>query len=177
MGAKTEGAGTADIFSLAKTLRQMSQKSTGSSGSKRVKLTSKEKFKGLALKAIKQEHGEDDPCSPLRRSDPIGSTATSIRRKNASFKTSLMARGNSADMADNICLLELDTEQLVSYNPKLASFTPATRIAYARFKNMVKKEPLIMEDDEIKSTLTVENEKKSNGQLIGPTTGSYNIYL
>ena len=59
--------GATDIFTmtamkLKKQFSQMSQKSNASGGTRksgnsvRVKLTTKQKFKGLALKAIKQEH-------------------------------------------------------------------------------------------------------------------------
>ena len=69
--------------------KQLSQVSNASFGTKksgssiRLKLTGKQKFKGLALKAIKQEHGEElESRSPAKVNDPIGSTATSIRRRN-----------------------------------------------------------------------------------------------
>ncbi len=31
-------------------------------------------------------------------------------------------------------LRKLDSDELINYNPKLKDYTPATRIAYARFK-------------------------------------------
>ena len=46
-------------------------------------------------------------------------------------------RGNSIEDADDLCLLELNTDQLVTYNPRLAKYTPTTRIAYAKFKNVI----------------------------------------
>ena len=175
--SKAEGG--ADIFAMAamklqKTLSQSSRQS--SFGSKRasvrhsVKLTGKQKFKGLALKAIKQEHGEEEEAEFSVRNDPIGSTATSIRRRNRSLRRSLIKRGNSIEDADKLCLSELNSDELVTYNPKLASFTPTTRIAYAKFKNIIKSKPPFIEDEEDglsprKSTLKVESEKP-NGQVV-----------
>ena len=44
--------------------------------------------------------------------------------------------------------MELNTEQLVTYNPKLAKYTPTTRIAYAKFKNVIQsKHPFIEEEE------------------------------
>lgn len=42
--------------------------------------------------------------------------------------------GNSQEEIE-VNLRKLDSEQLLSYNPKLIDYTPATRIAYARFKS------------------------------------------
>ena len=117
-------------------------------------MTSKEKFRGLALKAVKAEgvteNDEEEmfASKPRVRNDPIGSTAISIRRRNRSLRRSLIMRGNSQEAADNICILELNSDELVTYNPKLASFTPTTRIAYAKFKNVIKKTPPFMEEDD-----------------------------
>ena len=79
--AKTEGMGAGDVFALTalKLQKQNSQMSNRSKGSvigsrgtsvrNKKELTSKQKFKGLALKAIKQEN-EGDAETP--KSDPIG---------------------------------------------------------------------------------------------------------
>lgn len=58
-------------------------------------------------------------------------------------------RGNSIEDADDLCLLELNTDQLVTYNPRLAKYTPTTRIAYAKFKNVIQQKPLFFEDEEL----------------------------
>ena len=58
-------------------------------------------------------------------------------------------RGNSIEDADDLCLLELNTDQLVTYNPRLAKYTPTTRIAYAKFKNVIQHKPLFFEDEEL----------------------------
>jgi hypothetical protein len=42
----------------------------------------------------------------------------------------------------------LSTFQLVTYNPKLASFTPTARIAYAKFKSTIKADITLDEEDE-----------------------------
>jgi hypothetical protein len=112
-------------------------------------MTSKQKFQGLVKKAIKagDEPFIEDDETPAKV-DPIGSTATSISRRNKSLRRSLINRGNSKEVAENFCLLELNSEQLLTYNPKLATFTPTTRIAYARFKNVIKKEAVLPEEEE-----------------------------
>ena len=88
--------------------------------------------------------------------DPIGSAKNSIIRRNRSLRRSLIHRGNSLDEADRLCLIDLNSDQLVTYNPKLASFTPTTRIAYAKFKNVVKKDLFAVDEEgEVKSTSMV----------------------
>jgi len=49
------------------------------------------------------------------RADPIGSTAVSVRRHNRSLRRSLLARGNSKEIADSICLRELNSDQVIVY--------------------------------------------------------------
>ena len=46
------------------------------------------------------------------KADPIGSTQTSVRRHNKSLRRSLLARGNSKEMADTICLKELTSDEV-----------------------------------------------------------------
>ena len=96
--SKADAQGATDIFTMTalKLKKQLSQVSNASLGTKksgssiRLKLTGKQKFKGLALKAIKQEHGEElEIRSPAKVNDPIGSTATSIRRRNRHESSSL----------------------------------------------------------------------------------------
>lgn len=55
------------------------------------------------------------------KADPIGSTAVSVRRHNKSLRRSLLARGNSQEVADTICLRELNSDQvyLNSLNQRL----------------------------------------------------------
>ncbi len=88
-------------------------------------------------------------------------TRTSIQRRNKSFRKSMLARGtlglllqfsdlfhfflihkysphcslsgNSQEQIE-VNLRKLDSDELINYNPKLKDYTPATRIAYARFK-------------------------------------------
>ena len=66
-----------------------------------------------------------------------------------SLRKSLLQRGNSAEEIAGI--LALNSEELVVYNPKLADFTPTTRMAYARFRNVVKRDlhPHLEEDEEL----------------------------
>ena len=107
-------------------------------------MSGKDKFRGLALKAIKQEN---DGSTPSR--DPIGRRDHSLRRKQNSLRKSLLQRGNSAEEIAGI--LALNSEELVVYNPKLADFTPTTRMAYARFRNVIKRDlhPHLEEDEEL----------------------------
>ena len=151
--SKTEAAGAKDIFAIAGALRKQASMASQSSFRLSTKLTSKEKFRGLAKKAVKAEGIVEDEeevlgTKPRLRNDPIGSTAVSIRRRNRSLRRSLIMRGNSQEAAENICILELNSDELVTYNPKLAAFTPTTRIAYAKFKNVIKKTPAFLEEDE-----------------------------
>ena len=157
--AKSEGSNAKDVFAMAamglkKSLSRQSSaanKSNRSSfrASRRGKsMTKKEKFRSLALKAIKQEHEEE---SPIKRHDPIGSKETSIRRRNASLRRSLIARGNSMEETDYVCLTAMNSDELVVYNPKLSKYTPTTRMAYAKFKNALKNQDhkLVEEDENV----------------------------
>ena len=88
------------------------------------------------------------------QTDPIGSTMTSMKRRNQSLKKSLIARGTSVRISSLLLQLssvlncagnsqeeidstlrKMSSDQLVSYNPLLEDYTPATRIAYAKFKS------------------------------------------
>ena len=51
--------------------------------------------------------------------------------------------------------MELNTEQLVTYNPKLAKYTPTTRIAYAKFKNVIQSKHPFIEEEETGTYLIV----------------------
>ena len=185
--AKTEGMGAGDVFALTalKLQKQNSQMSNRSKGSvigsrgtsvrNKKELTSKQKFKGLALKAIKQEN-EGDAETP--KIDPIGSTKNSIIRRNRSLRRSLLHRGNSLEETDKLCLSDLNTDQLVTYNPKLASFSPTTRIAYAKFKNVVNRDLFAVDerDELVKSSpsasVHVEREtEKLKVKLDSPPNG------
>ena len=108
-------------------------------------MSGKAKFRGLALKAIKQEN---EGSTPSRR-DPIGRRDHSIRRKQNSLRKSLLQRGNSIEEIDDI--LALNSDELVVYNPKLADLTPTTRMAYARFRNVIKRDlhPHLEENEEL----------------------------
>lgn len=59
--------------------------------------------------------------------DPIGSTNEAVQRQSRrSLRRQLRHQPNS-DLAS------MDPNRLVDYNPNLSEFTPATRIAYAKF--------------------------------------------
>lgn len=59
--------------------------------------------------------------------DPIGSTNEAVQRQTRrSLRRHLRHQPNS-DLAS------MDPKRLVDYNPNLSDFTPATRIAYAKF--------------------------------------------
>jgi transient receptor potential cation channel subfamily C len=60
--------------------------------------------------------------------DPIGnSREADLRQSRQSMKQHIAANHRAA-------LLSMDAEKLVEYNPKLSAVTPATRVAYAKFK-------------------------------------------
>jgi transient receptor potential cation channel subfamily C len=65
-------------------------------------------------------------CNTIAR-DPIGSS------REAEFRQSRQSIKQHST-ANSTALLSMDTEKLVEYNPKLSSVTPATRVAYAKFK-------------------------------------------
>ena len=80
MAGTEVGSPTKDIFAMAamglknqlsRSASKISKKSFESGASFKVKpKTGKERFKGLALKAIQQEHGDEG--TPVKRHDPIG---------------------------------------------------------------------------------------------------------
>ena len=63
----------------------------------------------------------------------------------------ILFSGNSQEQID-LCLTQLDSEALIKYNPRLVDYTPATRIAYAKFKSRLEQ---IKEPDEKYNALTV----------------------
>ena len=66
--------------------------------------------------------------SSLKR-NPIGTRETSNRRwSQQSLRRSVVE-------SERAGLLSLDPNQLVEYNPRLKEYTPATRVAYAKFKS------------------------------------------
>lgn len=59
--------------------------------------------------------------------DPIGSTNEAVQRQNRRSLRRQLQHQPDSDLAS------LDPKRLVDYNPNLSEFTPATRIAYAKF--------------------------------------------
>lgn len=75
--------------------------------------------------------GKKDWNAVVRQStiatDPIGSTNEAVQRQTRrSLRRQLRHQPNS-DLAS------MDPKRLIDYNPNLSDFTPATRIAYAKF--------------------------------------------
>lgn len=67
--------------------------------------------------------------------DPIGSSSVAdLQHSRQSMKQHIVRNNTTA-------LLSMDAEKLLEYNPKLSEVTPATRVAYAKFKaaNLTKK--------------------------------------
>jgi transient receptor potential cation channel subfamily C len=59
--------------------------------------------------------------------DPIGSSSEAdLQRSRQSLRQHIVT--------NRTALLSMDAEKLVEYNPKLSALTPATRVAYAKFK-------------------------------------------
>ncbi|CAG7720431.1 unnamed protein product [Allacma fusca] len=88
----------------------------------------KDVFSRLA-KAIGRKKDKKDWNAMVRqasvRSDPIGSKQTSLRRRSQ--------RRRRVEQ-ENAALFSMDPDILAEYNPKLQEVTPATRVAYAKFK-------------------------------------------
>lgn len=59
--------------------------------------------------------------------DPIGSTNEAVQRQNRRSLRRHLRHQPDSDLAS------MDPKRLVDYNPNLSDFTPATRIAYAKF--------------------------------------------
>ena len=99
----------------------------------------KDLFKHLARMVGKKDEKKDSTSmervrrATLRR-DPIGSTATSIKRSRDSLKRSLLTRGATQEEI-KVSLVRLNSEELVAYNPMLSEHTATTGRAYARFKD------------------------------------------
>lgn len=76
------------------------------------------------------ETGRKDWNAVVRQStitmDPIGSTNEAVQRQTRRSLRRLRHQPNS-DLAS------MDPNRLLDYNPNLSDFTPATRIAYAKF--------------------------------------------
>ncbi|XP_040567143.1 transient receptor potential protein isoform X1 [Lepeophtheirus salmonis] len=90
-------------------------------------------FKKLARVAIKKKVPKlGSAQQSFDSSNPIGSKAASLKRRNTSLKRSLLIRGNSREDIEKNLLR--DTNSLLSYNPRLKDVSPAMRIAWAKFK-------------------------------------------
>lgn len=59
--------------------------------------------------------------------DPIGSTNEAVQRQSRRSLRRHLRHQPDSDLAS------MDPNRLVDYNPNLSDFTPATRIAYAKF--------------------------------------------
>lgn len=65
----------------------------------------------------------------IRKSNPIGSKEASTRRwSQQSLRRSVIESERAA-------LLSMDADQLVTYNPRLKEYTPATRVCDANYNN------------------------------------------
>lgn len=75
--------------------------------------------------------GKKDWNAMVRQSsvavDPIGSTNEAVQRQSRRSLRRHLRHQPDSDLAS------LDPKRLVDYNPNLSDFTPATRIAYAKF--------------------------------------------
>lgn len=81
--------------------------------------------------------------------DPIGSTQASFRRRERrSLRRQIIESANKG--------LDMNTDKLVEYNPKLSEVSQSTRVAYVKF--MSKK----MRKDDHLDTIILENEEKDH---------------
>ncbi|XP_014488485.1 PREDICTED: transient receptor potential protein-like isoform X2 [Dinoponera quadriceps] len=111
--------------------------------------------------------GKKDWNAVVRQStittDPIGSTNEAVQRQSRrSLRRQLRHQPNS-DLAS------MDPNRLVNYNPYLSEFTPATRIAYAKF--MMSKNKVDEQQEELSETTheTVEAPRRSSKVIISET--------
>uniref|UniRef100_A0A182HMZ4 ANK_REP_REGION domain-containing protein n=1 Tax=Anopheles arabiensis TaxID=7173 RepID=A0A182HMZ4_ANOAR len=86
--------------------------------------------KAIGNKSSTKKKKPEDWNALVRRStvarDPIGnSTEAIMRRSRQSLRKQILDNSNKG--------LEMDTDHLVEYNPKLSEVTPVTRVAYVKF--------------------------------------------
>lgn len=74
--------------------------------------------------------------------DPIGSTNEAIQRQTQRSLRRQLRHQPDSDLAS------MDPKRLIDYNPNLSDFTPATRIAYAKFMMNRKKSAMQSDDGE-----------------------------
>ncbi|KAK2716108.1 transient receptor potential protein-like [Artemia franciscana] len=82
-----------------------------------------------------------------KKRNPIGRSETSLKRAS---QQSL--RRKTVEEANNI-LLRMNAEELADYNPRLKEYTPATRIAYAKFKGRATNNVTIINETSRKSSI------------------------
>jgi len=82
-----------------------------------------------------------------KKRNPIGRSDTSLKRAS---QQSL--RRKTVEEANNI-LLRMNAEELADYNPRLKEYTPATRIAYAKFKGRATNNVTIINETSRKSSI------------------------
>lgn len=91
----------------------------------------KDVFSQIARAIGRKGSGTKDWNAVVRQStittDPIGSTNEMFRRQSRRSLRRQLQHQPDSDLAS------LDPNRLVDYNPNLSEFTPATRIAYAKF--------------------------------------------
>ncbi|XP_011630949.1 transient receptor potential protein-like [Pogonomyrmex barbatus] len=96
--------------------------------------------------------------------DPIGSTNEAMQRQTRRSLRRHLAYQPNSDLAS------MDPKRLVDYNPNLSDFTPATRIAYAKF--MLSKNKLDEQSEGINnsSTTTEAAPRRSSKVMIAKTS-------
>ncbi|KAL6258945.1 hypothetical protein P5V15_008871 [Pogonomyrmex californicus] len=96
--------------------------------------------------------------------DPIGSTNEAVQRQTRRSLRRHLAYQPNSDLAS------MDPKRLVDYNPNLSDFTPATRIAYAKF--MLSKNKLDEQSEGINSssTTTEAAPRRSSKVMIAKTS-------
>ncbi|XP_011865921.1 PREDICTED: transient receptor potential protein isoform X2 [Vollenhovia emeryi] len=100
--------------------------------------------------------------------DPIGSTNEAVQRQSRRSLRRQLRHQPDSDLAS------MDPKRLIDYNPNLSDFTPATRIAYAKFMLSKKKpdqQPDEQPDDTNNTTQkTEEMPRRSSKVMIAETS-------
>lgn len=137
------------------------------------------RVEGIVSDAIKSDEGPKDVFSKIAQA--IGRKASSTKGKkdwNAMVRKSTHIRdpiGSTADRQSRQSLRRhildnpnsMDPERLVEYNPMLSSVTPATRVAYAKFKTRKIKEEF---DKRENSGLSENSSQKGDDEVFQPAT-------
>ncbi|XP_053658439.1 transient receptor potential protein [Anopheles marshallii] len=115
--------------------------------------------KAIGNKSSTKKKKPEDWNALVRRStvarDPIGnSTEAIMRRSRQSLRKQILEHSEKG--------LEMDTDHLVEYNPKLSEVTPVTRVAYVKFMTTKMKKDAADVAASGSETTSFENERRQS---------------